>query len=89
MTLSSKAIIPTKGSQFAAGHDFYALTDGLVPANGQVMVATGIVIGLLEGAYASLAAGCGMATKMGISVGRGVIDAHYTREVKVILRNHS
>jgi len=30
--LSDKAIIPTKGSLFAAGHDIYALTDSLVPA---------------------------------------------------------
>jgi len=81
-------MISTKGSRLAAGHDFYALTDGLVPAKGQVMVETGIAIGLLEGTYGRLAAGSGMATKMGIAVDRGVIDAHYTREVKVILRNH-
>ena len=29
-----------------------------------------------------------MASKMGIAVGGGVIDADYTGEVKVILRNH-
>ena len=32
MKLSEKAIIPTKGAQFAAGDDIYALTDGQVPA---------------------------------------------------------
>jgi len=42
--LPDKAIIPTKGLQFAAGHDIYALTDGLVPAKGQTMVETGIAI---------------------------------------------
>jgi len=30
MKLSDKAIIPTTGSRFEAGHDIYALTDGLV-----------------------------------------------------------
>jgi len=30
MKLAEKAIVPTKGSRFAAGHDIYALTDGLV-----------------------------------------------------------
>jgi len=45
MNLSDKAIIPTKRSRFVAGHDIYALTDGLVPANGQTMVETGIAIG--------------------------------------------
>ena len=38
MKLSEKAIIPTKGSRFAAGHNIYALTDRLVPARGQTMV---------------------------------------------------
>jgi len=88
MKLSDKAIIPTKGSRFAAGHDIYALTDGRVPAKGQTMVETGIVIGLPEGTYGRLAARSGMASKMGIAVGGGVINADYTGEVKVILRNH-
>jgi len=88
MKLSDKAIIPTQGSRCAAGHDIYALTDGLVPAKGQTMVETGMAIGLPEGTYGRLAARSGMASKMGIAVGGGVIDADYTGEVKVILRNH-
>jgi len=87
MKLSEKAIIPTKGTQFAAGHDIYPLTDCLVPAKGQTMVETGIAIGLPEGTYGRLPARCGMASKMGIAVGGGVIDADYKGEVKVILRN--
>jgi len=46
------------------------------------------VIGLPEGTYGRLAARSGMASKMGIAVGGRVIDADYTSEVKVILRNH-
>jgi len=88
MKLSDKAIIPTKGSRFAAGHDIYALTNGVVPAKGQKMVETGIAIGLPEGTYGWLAARSGMARRMGIAVGGGVIDSDYTGEVKVILRNH-
>ena len=88
MKLSDKAIIATKRSRFAAGHDIYALTDSLVPAKGQTMVETGIAIGLPEGTYGRLAARSGMASKTGIAVGGGVIDADYTREVKVILGNH-
>jgi len=88
MKLSDKAIIPTKGSRFAASHDIYALTDGLVPAKGQTMVKTGIAIGLPEGTYGRLAARSGMASKMGIAVGGGVIDADYTGEIKVILGTH-
>jgi len=88
MKLAEKAIIPTKGSRFAAGHDIYPLTDGLVPAKGQTIVEMGIAIGLPEGTYGRLAARSGMASKMGIAVGSGVIDVDYTGEVKVILRNH-
>jgi len=85
MKLSSQAIIATNGSRFAAGHDIYALTDGLVPAKGQVMVAMGIAIGLPAGTYGRLVARSGMCSKMGIGVGGGVMDADYTREVKVRL----
>jgi len=67
--LSDKAIIPTKGSRFGAGHDIYALIDGLVPAKGQTMVEMGIAIGMPEGTYGRLAARSGMASKMGIAVG--------------------
>jgi len=49
MKPSDKAIVPPKGSRFAAGHDIYALSDGLVPANGQTRVERGITIGLPEG----------------------------------------
>jgi len=52
------------------------------------MVETGIAIGLPEGTYGRLAARSRMGSKMGIAVGRGVIDAEYTGEVKGILRNH-
>jgi len=52
------------------------------------MVETGMAIGLPEGTYGRPAARSGMASKMGIAVGGGVIDADYTGEVRVILRNH-
>jgi len=52
------------------------------------MVDTGIAIGQSQGTYGRLAARSGMASKMGIALGGGVIDANYTGEVKVILQNH-
>jgi len=85
--LSDKPIVPTKGSRFAAGHDIYAVTDGLVPAKGQRMIEAGIAIGLPEGTYGRLAARSGMASKMGMAVGGGARDGNYNGEVKVILRN--
>jgi len=72
----------------AAGHDIYTLKDGSIPAHRQMLVDTGIAIGLPRGTYGRLAARSGMASKHGIEVGGGVIDADYTGEIKVILRNH-
>ena len=86
--LSQQSIIPTKGSRMAAGHEIYALKNGTIPAQKQMLVETGITIGLPKGTYGRLAARRGMASKNGIAVGGGVIDADYTGEVRVILRNH-
>jgi len=52
------------------------------------MVETGIVIGLPEGTNGRLAATRDMPSTMGIKVDSGVIHAEYTREAKVILKNH-
>jgi len=59
----------------AAGHDIYTLRDGTIPAQRQMLVDTGIAIGLPRGTYGGLAARSGMAGKHGIAVGGGVIDA--------------
>ena len=88
MKLSDKDIVPTKGSPLEAGHDIYSLTDGLVPAKGQRVVETGIAIGLPGGTYRRLSGRSGMTSKIGRAVGRGVTDADYNGEIKVILRNH-
>jgi len=86
--LQPNAIVPTKGSRMAAGPDIYALKDGTIPAQRQMLVDTGIAIGLPRGTYGRLVARSGMANKHGLAVGGGGIDADYTGEIKVILRNH-
>ena len=80
--------MPIKGSRMAAGHDIYALEEGIIPAKGQMLVRTGIAVGPPKGTYGRRAARSGMANKNGRAVGGGVIDADYTGEVKVIVRNH-
>jgi len=62
----------------AGGHDIYALKDGTIPAPREMLVDTGIAIGLPRGTYCRLAARSGMARNHGIAVGGGVIDADYT-----------
>ena len=58
--LSQRAIIPTKCLRMAAGHDLYALKDGTIPAQREMLVETGIAIGLPQGTYGRLAARSGM-----------------------------
>jgi len=44
LKLSDNTIVPRKGSRLAAGHDIYALMDGLLLAKGQTMVEMGSAI---------------------------------------------
>jgi len=79
--LQRTAMVPTKGSRMAAGHDIYALREGTIPAQRQMLVDTGSAIGLPRKTYGRLAARSGMAGKHGRAVGGGVIDADYTGEI--------
>ena len=86
--LSPKATIPTKGSRLAAGHDLYAINVFIIPSQGQVLAETGIAIGLPKGTYPRIAPRSGLASKKGIAINGGVIDADYRGEIKVIMINH-
>jgi len=88
MKMAAKATLPSKGSRFSAGHDLDPLEDVLIPARGQRYVRTRMGIGIPQGTYARIAPRSGLAYKEGIGIGRGVIDADYTGEVKVIMINH-
>jgi len=86
--LSNKAILPTKGSRLAAGHDIYAISKFTILAQGQVLAEAGIAIGLPEGTYARIAPQRGLTSKKGIAINGGVIDADYTGEIRIIMINH-
>ena len=86
--LSPEAMVPTKGSVKAAGHDLYAHEGTAIPARGQVMVGTGIAIQLPHNAYARIAPQSGLAVKYQLATNAGVIDAYYRSEAKVVLVNH-
>jgi len=87
MKMASKAMLPTRGSRFSAGHDLYALQDMLIPAQGQKLIGTGIAIIIPQGTYARIAPRSGLGYTESIAISRGVIDADYTGEVKVIMMN--
>jgi dUTP pyrophosphatase len=93
--LSSTALAPTQGSEWAAGWDLHADLEGknliaIIP--GEVKkISTGIAIALPQGTFGAIYARSGMATKRGLApVNKvGVIDADYRGPVIVALKNES
>ena len=77
--------MPKKGSARAAGHNLYANEGTVVPARGQVIVGTGIAIGLPHKTYARIAPRSSLAVKHRLMTNSGVIDSDYRQEVKVVL----
>lgn len=91
--LNPDAVIPTYGSQFAAGADLYACipADVEIAPHQTVVIPTGIAMEVPEGYAGLIYARSGLATKKGLAPANkvGVIDADYRGEIKVSLHNHS
>jgi dUTP pyrophosphatase len=82
------AIIPTKGSPDAAGYDLYAIYNDFIKPREQKTIPIGIAIKCPHNTYGRIADRSSVATR-GLAVKAGVIDANYTGEIKVMLRNDS
>ena len=91
--LNEKAIVPTYGTEYAAGADIYALLDEdvTIKPGETVMIHTGIAMQIPEGTAAFIFARSGTATKRGLAPANkvGVIDSDYRGEVMVPIHNHS
>ena len=91
--LSDRAIIPSYGSEYAAGADLYACIDGEteIAPHATAVIPTGIAIELPLGHAGLIYARSGLATKKGLAPANkvGVVDCDYRGEVKVALHNHS
>lgn len=91
--LDERAVLPTYGSEFAAGADLYALADGeIVFQPGETkFVRTGLAMEIPEGYAGLIYARSGLACKRGLAPANkvGVVDADYRGEVMVALHNHS
>jgi dUTP pyrophosphatase len=99
--LNEDAIIPTRGSAYAAGYDLYANNiygqnsdkDWILQINpGEcVKIGTGIAVAIPEGYFGGIYPRSGLATKQGLAPANkvGVIDSDYRGEVIVALYNHS
>lgn len=90
--INEKAIIPTYGSDFAAGADLYAcLDESLVIEPGEtVFIHTGVAVELPVGYAGFVFARSGLASKRGLAPANkvGVIDCDYRGEIMTALHNH-
>ncbi len=90
--LRDNAVVPTYGSEFAAGADLYAAIDEAVtiePSETR-LIPTGIALSIPVGFAGLIYARSGLACKRGLAPANkvGVVDADYRGEVMVALHNH-
>ncbi|MBQ8322565.1 MAG: dUTP diphosphatase [Clostridia bacterium] len=91
--LDPNAVLPTYGSEFAAGADLYALSDGEIvfAPHETKLVRTGLAMEIPEGYAGLIYARSGLASKRALAPANkvGVVDSDYRGEVMVALHNHS
>ncbi len=91
--LNDNAVIPTYGSEYAAGADLYAcIPETLTIAPGETkLIPTGLAMELPIGYAGLIYARSGLASKKGLAPANkvGVVDSDYRGEVMVALHNHS
>ena len=91
--LNENAIIPTYGSDCAAGADLYACLDKpiVIKKNETVFVPTGLSMEIPDGLAGLIYARSGLACKKGLAPANkvGVVDSDYRGEIMVALHNHS
>jgi dUTP pyrophosphatase len=76
------AIVPKRGSLYAAGYDLYAAEEKIVPSKGKALIRTGLIMAIPHGNYGRVAPRSGLALKNFIDVGAGVVDSDYRGEGK-------
>ena len=90
--LNENAKLPVYGTEFAAGADIYALTEGevTIQPHKSSIIHTGLSFAIPEGFVGLVFARSGMASKRGLAPANkvGVIDSDYRGELMVCLHNH-
>jgi deoxyuridine 5'-triphosphate nucleotidohydrolase len=85
--LDPRATLPTRGSRASAGLDLYSIEAVSLEPGQRAIVRTGLAVAIPEGFYGRLAPRSGLATKKGLDVLAGVIDADYRGEIGCLLYN--
>ena len=91
--LTDTAMVPTKGSRFAAGFDLYAdINEKIHIQPGEcVELYSGIAFEIPDGYVGLVFSRSGISTRQGLCLanGVGVIDSDYRGNVGIPIRNHS
>lgn len=91
--LNEKAVLPTRGSEYAAGYDLYACIDEqiVIEPHETVKIGTGLSFELPDGYFGAIFARSGLATKEGLRPANcvGCCDSDYRGEYIVALHNDS
>lgn len=89
--LNEKAVLPSRGSAFAAGYDLYACLDApvVIAPHTTVKIGTGIAAAIPEGWFGAVFARSGLAAKQGLRPANcvGVCDSDYRGEYIIALHN--
>lgn len=91
--LKENAVIPTYGSEYAAGADLYAAIDSpvTIAPGATEFIGTGLAMEIPMGYAGFVYARSGLSCKEGLAPANkvGVVDADYRGEITVALYNHS
>ena len=91
--LHPEAILPTYGTEEAAGADLYACLEEpvTIQPGHSAFIPTGLALEVPKGCAGLIYARSGMACKRGLAPANkvGVIDSEYRGEIRVVLLNHS
>ncbi|HKV35762.1 MAG TPA: dUTP diphosphatase [Pyrinomonadaceae bacterium] len=85
--LDSKAVLPARGSSFAAGLDICSIEDVIIEPRQRAIARTGLAVAIPHGFYGRVAPRSGLAVKQGLDVLAGVIDSDYRGELCCVLYN--
>ena len=87
--LNNKATLPTRGSEYPAGHDKYKKEKKTIKAQETIKIGTGLAFELPDDTFAAIFARSGLATKQGLRPANcvGVCDSDYRGEYIVALHN--
>jgi len=89
--LNDLAVVPTRGSEQAAGYDLHAAVEDIIDIapHSTIKIPTGLSCEFPKGMFGAIVARSGLATKKGLRPANciGIIDSDYRGEIIVALHN--